>query len=124
MAFDPLIATICAHAEDAAATDVGASADRYCPVSFVARQCVESIKLGSAACERGDICYVALVPGRDDAGTKPFPFGAGVHTCVGQQISMQILRLAEDIRVTGFADGFANKAVLAPDGAFMSFKNA
>ena len=123
MAYDPLVATICASLVEGRAGDRGASADRYCPVSFVSRICVNPVDIGEASFNSGDVCYVSLVPAIDEKTANAFPFGAGVHICIGKRISLQIVRLAEEIIAAEFKEGFDQKPVFSPDGAFLSFQN-
>ncbi|TDJ62697.1 MAG: hypothetical protein E2O36_04370 [Proteobacteria bacterium] len=123
MAYDPLVATICANQGEGRTHDFEASADRYCPVSFVSRECIESVAIGETSFAKGDICYVSLVPAIDEASADGLSFGTGVHACIGKQISLKILQLAEQIIVTDFKEGFDKKPVVSPDGVFLSFRN-
>ncbi|MFT4564428.1 MAG: hypothetical protein ACI9BW_004191 [Gammaproteobacteria bacterium] len=121
MAYDPLIATICANLVEGRLMGVATSADTYCPVSFVSRICHEPAEINGFAFERGEVCYVSLVPAANEESNATFPFGAGVHTCIGKKISIEIFRLAELIIAADFSDAFRESPACAPDGAFLSF---
>lgn len=123
MAYDPLVATICANLVEGRGGDFGASTDRYCPTSFVSRNCVKPVNIGGISFAEGDTCYVSLVPAIDEGSAGGLPFGAGVHICVGRKVSIQILQLAAQIIDADFKEGFGKKPVVSPDGAFLSFRN-
>ncbi len=122
MGYDPLFGTICASIMDGRTHELGKNVERYCPTSFVSRLCVEPVSIGNTSFEKGDICYVSLVPASDEDTVETFPFGAGAHICIGRNLTLQILQLAERIIASDFADGFSKNLVLSPDGAFLSFR--
>jgi len=123
MAYDPLIATISANLAQRRTRGFDTSTEEFCPVSFVSRKCLHSVEIGSVSFARGDVCYVSLLPAATEKRANTFPFGAGAHVCIGKKISLQILQLAEQIVTADFAEGFPDPPVLAPDGAFLSFRN-
>jgi cytochrome P450 len=123
MAYDPLVATICASIAEGRTRDLAKSAGLYCSTSFVSRVCVEPVSIGTLSLQKGDVCYVSLLPAVDESADNTFPFGAGRHICVGKRISLQILELAEEIIAADFKDGFRKNPILSPDGAFLSFRN-
>jgi len=123
MAYDPLIATICAWLVERPPVPLTDAADRYCATSFVTRVCIEPTEIGSTRFDKGDVAYLSLVAAEDEESSEALSFGSGTHVCIGKRISLQILGLAEQVIATGDAESFQRQPALAPDGAFLSFKN-
>jgi hypothetical protein len=122
MGYDPLVATLCAGLSGNDAEPLSSAPARYCATSFVARICVEETAIDGHRCAPGDICYVSLVPARDDAeDTTTFPFGLGIHNCVGKRLSVVVLELADAVVSRCFPRGFHARAAPRGDGAFLGF---
>ncbi len=123
MGFEPLVATICAQVCKISDTPRNSTLQGICPVSFVSRTCMEPISLGAHQFDAGDICYVSLMPARDESVSDALAFGAGLHVCMGKKLAELIIRLARHIATEEFRDGFSDEPKISPDGAFLSFTN-
>lgn len=124
MGYDPLVGALCAALVDGECEDLSRAPDRYCPTSFVSRICVQETKIAGQRLTPGDICYLSLVPDRDDAGEQAtFPFGLGVHTCAGKRFSGFALELAREVVGHCFPQGFRKGPLPYGDGAFLCFRN-
>ncbi len=123
MGYDPLIGSLCAALSEPDGTDISGAPARYCPTSFVSRLCREPTTIAGHTFNPGDICYVSLVPSREDADDlATFPFGLGVHTCAGKRFSGAVLNLARTIASRCFPGGFSQTPSALGDGAFLAFK--
>lgn len=123
MGYDPLVATICASLVDGHPEAFDAGVERYCPVSVVSRRCVRAITFDEIAFGDGEVCYLALLPGAEEAGQAGMPFGSGQHTCVGKRLALQVLRIAEAIYAAEFDGAFRAMPVIACDGTFLAFRD-
>lgn len=123
MGYDPLIASICATLADDESSDFTRAPARCCPTSFVSRICIEETIIGGRHFAPGDIFYVSLVRREADSSIQDtFPFGLGVHSCVGIRFARVVLSLAGKVVEHCFPGGFRQRAVAYEDGAFLSFK--
>lgn len=123
MGYDPLVASLCAALSDREDAPLAEAPARYCPTSFVSRLCVEEKTIAGQRFTPGDICYVSLVPDREGGDrVNTFPFGLGVHSCVGRWFSAVVLGLAETVVDRCFPGGFRQPAVPSGDGAFLMFR--
>ncbi len=130
MGYDPMVSSICASIVERESKEFAADVYRNNPVSYISRRCVQSTSIRDIAFNRGDICYIALLPASDEL-TGPenkirlpnLAFGTGIHACIGKQLSLAVLAIAEKILLDNFSDGFPQTSILAPDGAFLSFRN-
>ncbi len=126
MGMDPLIGIICANIVEQNKDSYAEAIYRYCPTSFVVRKCIKPIVIEELSFNVNDICYVSLLPSEHEASNRcpvSLPFGIGQHTCIGKQLSLAFLTLAEKIIKQVFSDHFKNKSLLAPSGAFLLFKD-
>jgi len=133
MGIDPLVASVCASVVDGRTDNFAAGAYRYCATSFVSRLCTSPVSIGGTEFCPGDVCYVSLLPAEDE-GVKSFPessgsknslaFGIGTHACIGKHLSLVVLEIAETIYRDTFSQGFSEHTEIAPDGAFLAFRNS
>ena len=122
MGYDPLVGSLCASLVEQD-KDVRSGPSRYCPTSFVSRVCVDDISIDDNEFNKGDICYVSLLPARgEDSDKATFPFGMGAHACVGKRFSLVVLETAGDIARKLFPDGFRRMPETCADGAFLAFR--
>lgn len=125
MGYEPMVATLCAALLDDECEDFTRASGRYSATSFVPRICNQESTIVGHRFFPGDICYVSLVPGReDDTEQSTFPFGLGAHTCAGKRFSNTVLRLAEGVSRRCFPDGFEDRPLAYGDGAFLDFRSA
>jgi hypothetical protein len=132
MGIDPLIGAICANLVDGQAEGFDVGTYRYCPTSFVSRVCIHPVSLEGIDYSPRDVCYAALLPAVDDengncpgavANSASLAFGVGMHTCIGKHVSLVVLDLAETIYREVIGDGLGGRTEIAPDGAFLAFRN-
>lgn len=133
MGIDPLVASVCASVVDGQTDNFAAGAYRYCATSFVSRICTTPVSIEGTEYHPGDVCYVSLLPARDEAlktcpetaaSTKSLAFGIGTHACIGKHLSLIVLEIAGTIYQDVFGQGFSEPTEIAPDGAFLAFRNS
>ena len=132
MGIDPLVGEICANIVEGNTEDFIGGVYRHCPTSFVSRVCVQPLFMADIEFNIGDICYISLLPGsngnengcpQDSSKSSSLAFGVGVHTCIGKRLSLEILKIAQDVVHDCFSDGFSGTSIISPDGAFLAFQD-
>lgn len=124
MGYDPLVGSLCAALSDKECNKFSEAPKRCCPTSFVSRLCVADATIDGFRFNPGDVCYLSLVPTEAEKGRPTFPFGLGVHACVGKQFSIAVLERAEQVASHCFPKGFEETPEAYGDGAFLAFKRA
>ena len=130
MGIDPMIASICASIVEGQIEPMTSGVYRYSPVSFVSRVCTAPARIDGLDYAVGDVCYVSLLPSAEadvnpsaGAQSASLSFGLGLHTCIGKRISLKILEIAEKVLRDVYGQGFSAQSEIAPDGAFLAFRN-
>ena len=124
MGYDPLVGSICASIAEGRTEDFAAGSYRYCPTSFVSRQCKQTVVIDNVQFAPGDVCFTSLLPASDqhESHAPSLAYGAGPHVCVGKSLSLLILAIAQDVYHNSFPKGFEIACTIAPNGAFLDFK--
>ena len=133
MGIDPVSGAICANIIEDNKSKFVEHTHRYRPTSFVPRECVAETEIAGVNFMAGDTVYVYLVPTESELTVEgsasgnsrhDIAFGKGVHTCIGKQLSISIINLAEKLVAELYPDGFAQKADIEPDGVFLAFSDS
>ena len=132
--FDPITGSMTASLVEGGSFDFVDDVHRFSPTGYVMRTCVRPCSIGGVDFEEGDVCLTSLLSSRPSTAipctgrASPRPsglaFGAGVHSCVGKSLSLTIFGIGERIYKANFSEGFPNASVMAPDGAFLGFREA
>lgn len=131
MGIDPMIGTICASLVENNKSQFKNNVNRHCPTSFVSRICMQHISIAGVDFNPGDICYISLLPSTEENmnacpsnidSTTSLAFGAGIHTCIGKNLSLVMLDIAEEIAQAYFNEGFKELPSIKLDGTFLCFK--
>jgi hypothetical protein len=129
---DPITGSMTASLVEGGSFDFVDDVHRFSPTGYVMRICVRACSIGGVAFREGDVCLTSLLPSGPPTATPAIgqvslrqsglAFGIGIHSCVGKSISLTILGIGERIYKANFPEGFPTASVLAPDGAFMGFR--
>lgn len=128
MGIDPMVGTICATLERDNSLGFKDDVFQNCPTSYVSRTCKNAISLEGISFQEGDLCYLALIPSKDDIengeninNASSLAFGSGIHACIGRRLSLVLLEIVEEVVSDSFPNGFPKKLEIQNDGAFLAF---
>ncbi len=130
MGIDPIIGAICAGVQSRSNENLKEHVLKSCPTSYVSRICTQPATLEGFEFKPGDVCYAALVPSAKEAKAGQFAtagrslaFGYGVHTCIGKQLTFQLLDIAQWLISRHFPQGFSIQPECHPEGGFLAYRS-
>ena len=129
MGADPIMASICG-AIVSGSKSFSESVYRIPPVSFVTRICTSHFSCDGWDFYKGDLVNLSLLPNWDELINEDdknlsnsITFALGTHKCIGENISLTILNMAQIIFENNYPEGFPEESRIAPDGTFLAFGN-